>query len=56
MARKAGLRNIEIAEKAYNIDVMADCGDPLYRQVQEFIPQGMKLGDYIVSVDVTAFK
>ncbi|MFB0525455.1 MAG: arsenite methyltransferase [Phycisphaerae bacterium] len=56
MARKAGLRNIEVAEKAYNIDVMADCNDPLYKQVQEFIPQGIKLGDYIVSVDVTAFK
>ncbi len=56
MAGQAGLRNIEVAEKADNIDVIADCNDPLYRQVQEFIPQGMKLGDYIVSVDVTAFK
>ena len=56
MARQAGLRNIEVAEKAYNIDVMTDCNDPLYRQVQEFIPQGMKLDDYIVSVDITAFK
>jgi arsenite methyltransferase len=56
MAKKAGLKNIEVAEKAYNIDVMTDCSDPLYRQVQKFIPKGTKLADYIVSVDVTAFK
>jgi ubiquinone/menaquinone biosynthesis C-methylase UbiE len=56
MAKQAGLKNIEVTEKAYNIDVMADCNDPLYRQIQEFLPQGAKLADYIVSVDITAFK
>jgi len=56
MAKRAGLKNVIVAEKVYNLDVMADCNDPLYRQIQEFIPQGAKLADYIVSVDITAFK
>jgi SAM-dependent methyltransferase len=56
MAKQAGLVDIQIDEKAYSIDVMADCSDPLYRQVKEFLPQGKKLGDYIVSVNITAFR
>jgi SAM-dependent methyltransferase len=56
MAKNAGLTNINIEEKAYNIDVMADCSDPLYRQVKEFLPQGRKLSDYIISVNITAFR
>ena len=35
---------------------MTDCNDPLYREVKEYLPQGTKLGDYVVSVDITAFK
>ncbi len=54
MAKQAGLKNIEVTEKAYNIDVMADCSDPLYREAKEFLPDGAKLSDYIVSVDITA--
>ncbi|MCX5632894.1 MAG: arsenite methyltransferase [Phycisphaerae bacterium] len=56
MAKNAGLADIKIEEKAYNIDVMADCSDPLYREVKDFLPQGKKLSDYIVSINVTAFK
>jgi arsenite methyltransferase len=56
MAKKAGLKNIDVIEKAYNIDVMTDCNDPFYRQIQEFMPNKAKLSDYIVSVDVTAYK
>jgi ubiquinone/menaquinone biosynthesis C-methylase UbiE len=56
MAREAGLGDIQTNEKAYNIDVMADCNDPLYRQVKEFLPEGAKLSDYVISIDVTAFK
>jgi hypothetical protein len=54
MAKQAGLKNIEVTEKAYNIDVMTDCHDPLYREAKEFLPDGAKLSDYIVSVDITA--
>ena len=56
MATQAGLVDIQVDEKAYNIDVMADCSDPLYREVKEFLPQGKKLSDYIVSVNITAFR
>lgn len=56
MAEQAGLSDIQIDEKAYGIDVLADCNDPLYRQVKETLPPGRKLSDYIVSVNVTAFK
>jgi SAM-dependent methyltransferase len=56
MAKQAGLSDIRINEKAYNIDVMADCNDPLYREAKQCLPQGTKLGDYIVSVDITAIK
>jgi SAM-dependent methyltransferase len=56
MAKKAGLADIKIEEKAYNIDVMADCSDPLYREVKQVLPKGKKLSDYIVSVNVTALK
>ncbi len=56
MAKKAGLKNIEVADKAYNIDVMTDCSDPLYKEVKEFLPAESNLSDYIISVDVTAVK
>jgi arsenite methyltransferase len=55
-AKQAGLKNIEVTEKAYNIDVMTDCHDPLYKEVKEYLPRGTRLGDYIVSVDITAIK
>jgi len=56
MARQAGLVDIQIDEKAYSIDVMADCNDPLYRQVKDSLPQGAKLSGYIISVNITALK
>jgi len=56
MVNQVGLTDIQIEEKAYSIDVMADCNDSLYRQVKESLPQGAKLGDYIISVNVTAYK
>jgi arsenite methyltransferase len=56
MAKQAGLKNIQVAEKVYNIDVMADCSDPLYKQVKELLPRGASLSDYVISVDITAYK
>lgn len=56
MAKQTGLRDIQVDEKAYSIDVMADCNDPLYRQVKDSLPTGAKLGDYVISVNITAFK
>ena len=56
MVNQAGLTDIQIEEKAYSIDVMADCNDPLYRQVKESLPQGAKLSDYIIIVNIAALK
>ena len=54
--RQAGLTIGNVAEKAYNIDVMTDCNDPLYKQVKECLPEGTCLGDYVVSADIIAIK
>jgi hypothetical protein len=56
MAKQAGLKNIEVTEKAYNIDVIVDCSDPLYKEAKEFLPAGAKLSDYITSIDIVAIK
>jgi arsenite methyltransferase len=56
MATLAGLDDIKVTEKKYNLDVMVDCSDPIYRQVKEYLPEGTKISDYVISVDVTAFK
>ena len=56
MAKQAGLKDVEVTEKTYNIDVMVDCNDPIYKQVTEYLPEGTKISDYVVSVDITAFK
>lgn len=56
MAKQAGLHGIQIEQKAYNIDIMADCNDPLYKKTKESLPQGAKLSDYIISVNIIAFK
>ncbi len=56
MAEQAGLKNIEVVEKEYNIEMMADSNDPLYKKAKELVPAGAKLSDYIVSANVTAIK
>jgi SAM-dependent methyltransferase len=56
MAKQAGLVDIEVIEKKYNLDVMVGCSDPIYKQVTEYLPEGTKISDYVISVDVTAFK
>jgi len=56
MANRAGLCDINLVEKSYSIDVLTDCNDPLYKQTKESLPQGKKLSDYIISVNITAFK
>ena len=56
MIQKAGLKIDSITEKTINIELMMDCQDPLYAQVKECLPEGSKIGDYVVSVDITAIK
>ena len=56
MIQKAGLKIGSVTEKAINIDLMIDCQGPLYAQVKECLPEGTKIGDYVVSVDITSTK
>ncbi len=56
MAKQAGLKDVKVTEKTYNIDLMVDCNDPIYKQVTEQLPEGTKISDYVVSVDITAVK
>lgn len=56
MMKNAGLVDIVANEEKYDIDIMTECNDPLYRQVKEALPAGETLGDYIVSVNITAVK
>jgi len=56
MIKKAGLNIGSITEKSINIELMVDCQDPLYAQVKECLPEGAKIGDFVVSVDITALK
>lgn len=56
MAKQAGLSDIEIEEKSNAIDLMVDSNDPLYREVLESLPQGTRPSDYVVSVNITAYR
>lgn len=56
VAKQAGLSDIQIDEKAYGIDLLAECNDPLYKQVKESLPGERKLSDYITSINITAVK
>lgn len=56
MAKQAGLSNIQIEEKAYQIDLMAECNDPLYKQVKQSLGSDRKLSDYVVTINLLAEK
>ena len=56
MIQKASLKIDNITEKATNIELMLDSQDTLYAQVKEFLPEGAKIEDYVVSIDITATK
>jgi len=56
MAKQAGLDNLTIEQKAYEIDVLADCNDPLYHEVKNALGENRKLSDYVVSINLTAVK
>lgn len=56
MIQAAGLTNISLSTKPYNVDVMDQLNDPLYKAVRDELPKGGKLSDYVVALDVVAFK
>jgi ubiquinone/menaquinone biosynthesis C-methylase UbiE len=55
-AEEAGLQNIQVKEKSGYIDGMVQWEDPLYKAIIEALPEGSKLSDYIVSMELTANK
>lgn len=56
MMKSAGLSDIEYREKKYNIDIMENCNDSLYKAVRENLPPDKKIGDYVVSVDFVGYR
>ena len=56
MAREAGLADVVLAPKAGLIETMIETNDPLYREVLKSLPAGAKVGDYVVSLEVSARK
>ena len=56
MIALAGLTDTHISIKKYNVDIMDNCNDSLYQSVRKHLPAEKKLSDYVVSVDITAYK
>ena len=56
MILSAGLTGLQISIKKFNMDIMDNCNDPLYQTIRQYLPQGKKLSDYVVSADITAYK
>jgi SAM-dependent methyltransferase len=56
MAKAAGLAAIKLTPKPGYVDNMVDWNDPLYRGIIKCLPKGAKLGDYVASIDVEAYK
>ena len=56
MAREAGLSDIALNPKSGYIDAMVDWQDPLYQKMIAALPAGIKPGQYITSLEITASK
>ena len=56
MARVAGLTDIVLTPKSDYVIGLTDWNDPLYRQILEHLPAGVKPADYITSLEVQARK
>lgn len=53
-AEAAGLTEIVVTAKPEYVAAMEGMQDPFYLRIQELLPEGAKLSDYIVSADVAA--
>jgi len=51
-----GLKDLQISVKKYNVDIMENCSDSFYKTVNENLPPGKKLSDYVISTNFTARK
>ncbi len=56
MMQSAGFQAIELKPKPEYVEAMTQFRDPLYQQILEHLPQGAKVSEYIVSLDISARK
>ncbi len=56
MLRAAGFVAIQLEAKRDYVDAMSQWNDPLYRDILASLPPGVKLGDYVTSLNITALK
>jgi len=56
MAHNAGLQDVDVAEKVYDIDLIGECNDALYGEIKESLPAGTKLSEFVASINVVAHK
>lgn len=52
----AGLTNLQMTAKPQYIEAMTDWEDPLYKKIAAALPGGEKMSDYVVSLDIEAFR
>jgi arsenite methyltransferase len=55
-AEAAGLGSVEIRQKPEYVETMMSFEDPLYRKIAASLGEGVGVGDYVISVEVTARK
>ncbi|MCC5831095.1 MAG: arsenite methyltransferase [Phycisphaeraceae bacterium] len=54
--RDAGLERIEIRQKPEYVKALESFQDPLYARIQQALPAGARISEYLASVDLTAVK
>jgi arsenite methyltransferase len=52
----AGLSELELTAKPQYIEAMTNWEDPLYRKIAAALPEGAKMSEYVVSLDIAATK
>jgi len=56
MAREAGLTGIVLERKDDYVDAMTNWNDPLYARIIGALPAGVKVSDYVTSLNISAHK
>lgn len=51
---EAGLTDLEMTAKPQYIDSMMNWEDPLYKKIAQALPDGAKMSEYVVSLDIAA--
>jgi len=52
----AGLSDLQMTAKPQYIEAMTNWEDPLYQKIAAALPEGAKMSDYVVSLDIAASK